>query len=158
MAITQRGLVYMVGQTETRQYNDKTYVSRVLIIEQPSYDPYTGEKRNSNYIKLEATREETCKALDNFPVGTKVDFEFIVRGSLYDKKDGSGKDVFTHVELRSIALASAAPAGGAQAAPAGASTLAQVAAPAAPSAPAAPAPQTPAPAGAQSDYDDSLGF
>lgn len=156
MAITQRGLVYMVGQTETRQYNDKTYVSRVLIVEQPSYDPYTGEKRNSNFIKFEATREETCKALDNFPVGSKVDIEFIVRGTLYDKKDGSGKDVFTHVELRSISLASAAPAGGAQAAPAGASTLAQVAAPAAPSAPAAPA--APAEQAAPSDYDEGLGF
>lgn len=129
MALTQRGIVYKVGATETRQYKDKTFVSRVLVIEQPSYDPYTGEKRNSNFIKLEATKEDTCKALDNFTAGTKVDVEFIVRGTKYDKKDGSGEDVFTHIELRSIALAGAAPAGGAQ-----------------------------APAGDSSDYDDSLGF
>lgn len=155
MALTQRGLVYKVGQTESRQYKDKTYVSRVLIIEQPSYDPYSGDKRNSNFIKLEATREDTCKALDNFSVGTKVDFEFIVRGTKYDKKDGTGEDVFTHIELRSIALASAAPAGGAQA-PAGASPLPQAAptAPAAPAASAAPAGQ----AAPTSDYDEGLGF
>ena len=151
MALTQRGIVYKVGAIETRQYKDKTFVSRVLIIEQPSYDPYTGEKRNSNFIKLEATKDDTCKALDNFTVGTKVDVEFIVRGTKYDKKDGSGEDVFTHIELRSIAVASGAPAG-AQA-PAGANPLPQ-AAPAAPAAPVAPA----APAGDQSDYDDSLGF
>ena len=152
MALTQRGIVYKVGATETRQYKDKTFVSRLLIIEQPSYDPYTGEKRNSNFIKLEATKDDTCKALDNFTVGTKVDIEFIVRGTKYDKKDGSGEDVFTHIELRSIAVASGAPVGATQA-PAGASPLPQ-AAPAAPAASAAPA----APAGDSSDYDDSLGF
>ena len=89
MALTQRGLVDSIGAIETRQVNDKTYVSRSLIIEQPSFDPYTGEKRNSNFIKFEATKQELCDTLNNFPVGSKVEVEFIVRGSKYDKKDGS---------------------------------------------------------------------
>lgn len=154
MALTTKGLVDSVGAIETRQYKDKTFVSRTLIIEQPSFDPYTGEKRNSNFIKFEATKQETCDALNNFPVGTKVEIEFIVRGAKYAKKDGNGSDVFTHLELRNIALASAGV--GAQAtaaAPVSAAapipTTAQASAPAnAPAAPAAPA----------SDFDPDLGF
>ena len=103
--LTQRGLVYSVGQTEYRQYKDKTFVSRCLVIEQPRFDNYTGEKMASNYIKLEAAREDICASLDRFPVGSKVEVEFMVRGSKYTKKDGSGEDVFTHLELRSIELA-----------------------------------------------------
>lgn len=146
MALTQRGLVYSVGTTESRQYQDKTYVSRVLILEQPNYDQYTGEKKNSNYIKLEATKPETCGSLNNYPVGSKVEVEFVVRGSKYAKKDGSGEDVFTHLELRNISLvgtgAPAAPA------PVGASPLP----------PASPAPAAPAAQPAQGDYDPDLGF
>jgi len=143
--LTQKGLVYSVGQTEHRQYKDKTFTSRCLVIEQPRYDNYTGEKLASNYIKFEATREETCASLDGFPVGSKVEVEFIVRGSKYEKKDGSGEDVFTHLELRGIALA-------------GSSPLAQ------PSA-AAPIPRASAPVQAPvqappsaGDYDPELGF
>lgn len=147
--LTQKGLVDFVGATESRQYKDKTYVSRNLIIEQPRFDAYTGEKLGSNYIKLEATREEICSALDRYPVGSKVEVEFIVRGSKYAKKDGSGDDVFTHLELKNITMAGA----GAQApAPSGASPLP----PAAPApAPAAPAQSAPASGG---DYDPELGF
>ena len=149
--LIQRGLIDFIGVTESRQYKDKTFLTRILIIEQPSFDQYTGEKKNSNYIKFEATREETCKSLDSFQVGNKVDVEFVVRGSKYAKKDGSGDDVFTHLELRSISTVAA---GAAQAAPAGAQPLPAAAAPApAPAAtPAAPAAQ------AQKDYDEELGF
>lgn len=154
MALTQKGLVDSIGALETRQVNDKTYVSRALVIEQPSFDPYTGEKRNSNFIKFEATKQELCDALGNFPVGSKVEVEFIVRGSKYDKKDGSGKDVFTRLELRAITLASVST--GAQA-PAGASPI-PAAAPV-PAASPAPAPAPAAPAGAPAgDYDPDLGF
>lgn len=152
MALTTKGLVDSIGAVETRQYKDKTFVSRTIIIEQPSYDPYTGEKRSSNYIKFEATKQETCDSLNNFPVGTKVEVEFIVRGSKYAKKDGSGDDVFTHLELRNITLASASTQ--AQA-PAGASPI-----PAASPAPA-PAPVAAAPAASQApagDFDPDLGF
>lgn len=150
--LTQKGLVDFVGKTETRQYKDKTFVSRVIVLEQPRFDAYTGEKLGSNYIKFEATREETCTSLDNFPVGSKVEVEFIVRGSKYAKKDGTGDDVFTRLELRSIALAGAS---GAASAPAnsGASPI-----PAASPVPAASAP-APAQAGpTQDDYDPDLGF
>lgn len=144
MALTQRGLVFSVGATESRQYKDKTFVSRSLVLEQPSFDQYTGEKRNTNYIKFEATKAETCEALDKFTVGSKVEVEFIVRGSKYAKKDGSGEDVFTRLELRDISfVGNATPS-----APAGATPLP----PAAPAAPAAP--DVPA----QSDYDTELGF
>lgn len=149
--LTQRGLVYFVGATESRQYKDKTFVSRVLILEQPRFDNYTGEKLNSNYIKFEATREETCKMLDNFPKGSKVEVEFVVRGTIYQKKDSTGEDVFVHLEVRNIALASGAPASGL--APAGASPLPSAqptAAPAAPAAAAAPADN--------GEYDPDLGF
>ena len=156
--LTQRGLVYSVGPTESRQYQDKTFVSRVLILEQPRFDNYTGEKLGSNFIKFEATREETCNLLNNFPAGSKVEVEFIVRGTKYNKKDGSGEDVFTHLEVRNVTLASGASA---QAAPAGASPLpaAQPAPiPAARPAPAPAAAPAPAPAGAADDYDSELGF
>ncbi len=144
MALTQRGLVFSVGATESRQYKDKTFVSRSLVLEQPSFDQYTGEKKNSNYIKFEATKAETCEALDKFPVGSKVEVEFIVRGSKYQKKDKSGEDVFTRLELRDISfVGNAAPA-----APAGAAPLP----PAVPATPAAPV------ASVQSDYDAELGF
>lgn len=145
MALTQRGLVYSVGATESRQYQDKTFVSRSLIVEQPVFDQYTGDKRNSNFVKFEATKPETCGALDNYPVGSKVEVEFIVRGSKYAKKDGSGEDVFTRLELRSISFAGTAK----PAAPSGASPL--------PSAAPAPAP-VPQPTPAASDYDSELGF
>ena len=147
MALTQRGIVYKVGNTESRQYKDKTFYSRELILEQPSYDQYTGEKRNSNYISFEATKEDICKALDNFPRGSKVEVEFICRGSLFQKKDNSGEGVFVHLEIRNIA-----PMGttqNSQAAPAGAQPLPS-AQPASAAAPAA------APAG--DDYDSDLGF
>lgn len=150
MALTQKGLVYSVGITETRQYKEKTFVSRALILEQPIFDQYTGEKRNSNYIKFEATRPETCASLDNYPVGGKIEVEFIVRGSKYAKKDGSGEDVFTRLELRNITfVGSAAPS-----APAGATPLPPVA-PAPPAASAAPAAFA---APEQSDFDPDLGF
>jgi hypothetical protein len=149
--LTQKGLVDSVGVTESRQYNNKTFVSRVLIIEQPRFDNYTGEKLGSNYIKFEATREDTCAALDNFPTGSKVEVEFIVRGTKYNKKDGSGEDVFTHLELRSIsgvASTAQAPTSGASPIPAPAPTPAP-----------APAPAAPANSGpAQSNYDPDLGF
>ena len=93
MALTQRGIVYKVGNTESRQYKDKTFVSRELILEQPRFDSFTGEKLSSNYISFEATKEDTCKALDNFPQGSKVEVEFICRGSLFQKKDKHGYDV-----------------------------------------------------------------
>ena len=146
MALTQRGLVFSVGATETRQYKDKTFVSRSLVLEQPSFDQYTGEKKNSNYIKFEATKAETCEALDKFTVGSKVEVEFIVRGSKYAKKDGSGEDVFTRLELRDISfVGNATPS-----APVGAAPLPPTSpAPAAPAAPDVPA---------QSDYDAELGF
>ena len=76
MALTQRGIVYKVGNTESRQYKDKTFVSRELILEQPRFDNFTGEKLGSNYISFEATKEDTCKALDNFPQRSKVEVEF----------------------------------------------------------------------------------
>lgn len=139
--LTQRGLVDFVGATESRQYKDKTFVSRVLIIEQPRFDQYTGEKLGSNYIKFEATKEETCAALGNYPVGTKVDVEFIIRGTKYTKKDGSGDDVFVHLEVRNVA-------------PAGSTQTAQVSG-------AQPIP-TPAsvaaPADNGDDFDSDLGF
>ncbi len=144
MALTQRGLVYSVGATESRQYQDKTFVSRALVLEQPSFDQYTGEKKNSNFIKFEATRPETCEALGNYSVGSKVEVEFIVRGSKYTKKDGSGEDVFTRLELRNISLLS----GSTPSAPAGAAPL--------PS--AAPTKTTVQAAPAQGDYDPDLGF
>lgn len=159
MALTQKGLVDSIGAVETRQYNEKTYVSRSLVIEQPSFDSYTGEKRNSNYIKLEATKQELCDALNNFPVGTKVEVEFIVRGGKYEKKDERGKktgvfDVFNRLELRAIALASAST--GVQA-PAGANPI-PTAAPI-PAASPAPAQATAAPASAPAgDFDPDLGF
>lgn len=146
--LTQKGLVDFVGKTETRQYKDKTFVSRVIVLEQPRFDAYTGEKLGSNYIKFEATREETCTILDNFPVGSKVEVEFIVRGSKYAKKDGSGDDVFTRLELRSITMAGSAPV--AQAPSAGAKPL-----PAAAPAPMQSANQT---GPTQDDYDPDLGF
>ncbi len=146
MALTQRGLVFSVGATESRQYKDKTFVSRSLVLEQPSFDQYTGERKNSNYIKFEATKAETCEALDKFPVGSKVEVEFIVRGSKYLKKDKSGEDVFTKLELRDISFVGNA----ASAAPSSAAPLPPVSpAPAAPAAPDVPA---------QSDYDAELGF
>lgn len=149
--LTQKGLVDFVGATESRQYKDKTYVSRVLIIEQPRFDAYTGEKLGSNYIKFEATREETCSALDKYPVGTKVEVEFIIRGSKYAKKDGSGDDVFTHLEMKDITRINAG--AGSSAPAAGANPL-----PAAAPAPApAPAAQPAAPASG-GDYDPDLGF
>lgn len=152
--LTQKGLVDFVGKTETRQYKDKTFVSRVLVLEQPRFDAYTGEKLGSNYIKFEATREETCTSLDNFPVGSKVEVEFIVRGSKYAKKDGTGDDVFTRLELRSISLAGAS---GVASAPASIGANPIPAATPAP-APAAHAP-APTPAGpTQDDYDPDLGF
>lgn len=150
MALTQLGLVYKVGPIESRQYKDKTFVSRSLIIKQPRFDSFTGEEQTPNYIKFEATREETCKSLDNFPEGTKVEVEFIARGSLYEKKDNTGEDVFTRLEVRNVILASNRPAAGA--APADASPL--PAAPAqAPAAPAAPSKEE-----AGDDYDPDLGF
>lgn len=154
MALQQKGVIDSIGAMESRQYKDRTFVSRTLVLEQPSYDPYTGEKRNSNYLKFEATRDETCKALDNFSVGSVVEVEFIVRGSKYAKKDGSGDDVFTRLELRNIALASGASPSSANS---GAKPI-----------PAASPIQAPAPAPTQSqpqatfqeatDYDDELGF
>lgn len=158
MALTQRGIVYKLGKTQTRDYKDRTFYTREIIIEQPSYDPFTGERRNSNFIKFEATREETCDRLSSFPEGTKVEIEFICRGSLYKRKDGSGEDVFTHLEVRDIALASGAPAGsaprGAGAIPAPAPTPASTPAPAT-ATDAAPAP---APAWTADDFDPDLGF
>ena len=148
--LIQRGLIDFIGATESRLYKDKTYLTRILIIEQPSFDQYTGEKKNSNYIKFEATREETCKSLDSFQVGNKVDVEFVVRGSKYAKKDGTGDDVFTHLELRSINVVAAKDS---QAAPAGAKPL-----PAAAPAPAPAAAPVPQGAQEQKDYDDELGF
>lgn len=148
--LTQKGLVDFVGKTETRQYKDKTFVSRVIVLEQPRFDAYTGEKLGSNYIKFEATREETCTSLDNFPVGSKVEVEFIVRGSKYAKKDGTGDDVFTRLELRSITMAGSAPV--AQTTSAGAKPL-PAAAPV--SAPMQSANQT---GPTQDDYDPDLGF
>lgn len=144
--LIQRGLVDFVGATESRQYKDKTFVTRVLIIEQPRFDQYTGEKLGSNFIKFEATKEETCKALDNFPKGSKVDVEFVARGSKFAKKDGSGDDVFVHLEVRNVTLAGATAAA---ATPAGAQPL--------PAAAPAPAPAV----AAQPDpgeYDSELGF
>ena len=148
--LIQRGLIDFIGVTESRLYKEKTYLTRILIIEQPSFDQYTGEKKNSNYIKFEATREETCKALDSFQVGNKVDVEFVVRGSKYAKKDGTGDDVFTHLELRSI---NAVAAKDSQAAPAGAKPI-----PAAAPAPAPAAAPESQGAQEQKDYDDELGF
>lgn len=147
--LTQKGLVDFVGKTETRQYKDKTFVSRVIVLEQPRFDAYTGEKLGSNYIKFEATREETCTSLDNFPVGSKVEVEFIVRGSKYAKKDGSGEDVFTRLELKGISRDGSAPV---QQQTATASPI--------PTAKPAPAPEpSPVPdeRGAD-DYDADLGF
>lgn len=143
--LSQRGLVYKVGKTQERQYKDKTFFSRELILEQPSYDQYTGEKRNSNYISFEATKEDICKSLDNFPEGSKVEVEFICRGSLFQKKDGSGESVFVHLEIRNIA-----PMGAAQnaPAPAGAKPI-----PSAQPVPAAAPAEEPA-----GDYDPDLGF
>ena len=155
MALTQKGLIDSIGPIVKRDYNDKTFVSREGVLEQPSYDPYTGEKRASNFIKFETTKQELCDALNNFPAGTKVEVEFIIRGSKYEKKKDGVKtgvfDTFNRIELRAIALASA----NAQAqAPAGASPI-----PAAQPAPVptpAPAPTaTDAPAG---DFDPDLGF
>ena len=153
MPLTQRGLVYKIGQTESRQYQDKTFVSRILILEQPSFDQYTGEKKNSNYIKFEATKEETCAALGKFAEGQKVEVEFIVRGSKYTKKDNTGEDVFTHLEIRQISLVAASASA---TAPVGAQPL-PGAAPAPAPAPVAAAPAAAAPAG-QGDYDPDLGF
>lgn len=147
MALTQRGIVYKVGNTESRQYKDKTFVSRELILEQPRFDNFTGEKLSSNYISFEATKEDTCKALDNFPQGSKVEVEFICRGSLFQKKDNSGEGVFVHLEIRNIAPMGATQ--NSQAAPAGAQPL--------PSAQPAPA-AAPAEAPASDDYDSELGF
>lgn len=147
MALTQIGLVYKVGPTESRQYKDKTFVSRTLIIKQPRFDSFTGEEQTPNYIKFEATREETCKSLDNFPEGTKVEVEFIARGSLYEKKDGTGEDVFTRLEVRNVTLASNRPAAGT--APVGASPLPPA---------AAPTPAAPSQEEAGGDYDPDLGF
>lgn len=147
MALTQRGIVYKVGNTESRQYKDKTFVSRELILEQPRFDNFTGEKLSSNYISFEATKEDTCKALDNFPQGSKVEVEFICRGSLFQKKDNGGEGVFVHLEIRNIAPMGATQNN--QAAPAGAQPL--------PSAQPAPA-AAPAEAPAGDDYDSELGF
>lgn len=147
MALTQRGIVYKVGNTESRQYKDKTFVSRELILEQPRFDNFTGEKLSSNYISFEATKEDLCKALDNFPQGSKVEVEFICRGSLFQKKDNGGEGVFVHLEIRNIA-----PMGtthNSQAAPAGAQPI--------PSAQPAPA-AAPAATPAGDDYDSELGF
>ena len=146
--LIQRGLVDYVGPTESRQYKEKTFVSRVLFIEQPRFDQYSGEKLGSNYIKFEATREEICSALDNFPVGSKVDVEFVARGTKYAKKDGSGDDVFLHLEIKNIS-----PAGAAPAAPAGGAKPLSVASSIPAAAPAAP--QAANPGG---DYDPDLGF
>lgn len=144
MALTQRGLVYSIGATQTRQYKDKTFYSRELVIEQPRFDNYTGEKLGSNYVKFEATREDDCRLLDNFHAGDKVEIEFFCRGSLYKKKDGSGEDVFLHLELRGITRVGAATHG----VQSGASSLPAAPTPAGLAAPAAPA----------SDYDSELGF
>lgn len=147
MALIQRGIVYKVGNTESRQYKDKTFVSRELILEQPRFDNFTGEKLSSNYISFEATKEDTCKALDNFPQGSKVEVEFICRGSLFQKKDNGGEGVFVHLEIRNIAPMGATQ--NSQATPAGAQPL--------PSAQPAPA-AAPAEAPAGDDYDSELGF
>ena len=147
MALTQRGIVYKVGNTESRQYKDKTFVSRELILEQPRFDNFTGEKLGSNYISFEATKEDICKALDNYPAGSKVEIEFVCRGSLFQKKDNGGEGVFVHLEIRNIAPMGAMQ--NSQAAPAGAQPL--------PSAQPAPA-AAPAEAPAGDDYDSELGF
>ena len=144
--LTQKGLVDFVGATESRQFKDKTFISRVIIIEQPRFDNYTGDKLSSNYLKLEATRDDICAKLDNFPVGTKVEVEFRIRGSKYAKKDGSGNDVFVHLELRDIVPAgtSVQPSSDAISSPAVISAPAQASAPA------------PIPDGG--DFDAELGF
>ena len=142
-ALSQRGIVYKVGKTEERQYKDKTFYSRELILEQPRFDNFTGEKLGSNYIPFEATKEDACKALDNFSEGSKVEIEFVCRGSIFQKKDGTGEGVFVHLEIRNIS-----PMGATRSteAPAGAQPL--------PSAKSSPA----APAGGNGDYDPDLGF
>ncbi len=160
MALTQKGVVYSIGPTESKQYRDKTYYSRVLILEQPRFDSFTGEKLSSNYIKFEAAREDTCKTLDNFHVGNTVEVEFLAKGAKYSKKDNSGEDVFMHLEIRTIALASS----GTQPVQSGAAPI-PTAAPvqAAPAPAPQPVAQAPAPAAAQpaanpNAYDPDLGF
>lgn len=143
--LLQRGLVDFVGATESRQFKDKTFLSRVLIIEQPRFDNYTGDKLSSNFLKLEATRDDICQKLDKFPVGTKVEVEFRIRGSKYAKKDGTGSDVFVHLELKDITLA-----GASVQQPSGAAPIPTVI----PQAPVV----APVTAPAAGDFDTELGF
>lgn len=145
MALTQKGQVYSIGALETRQYKDKTFYSRTLLLEQPRFDNYSGEKLNSNFIKFEATREDICASLNSLSVGTKVEVEFIVRGTKYAKKDGSGEDVFTHLEIRTVTPLSAKVT---------TASAAPIPTAAKPLPTAAPAPAAPA----ADDYDPDLGF
>jgi hypothetical protein len=99
------GIVDFINATETREYNGKIYYSRALYLDVTSHDPYTGEKSDfEKFTKIEFSGQENCAALDQFKFGDVVTVDFDVYGRKYERKDGTGTDVFNTVHGFGIAI------------------------------------------------------
>lgn len=80
-----KGLLRSCGDTTERTYKDKVFYSRVFIVEQKRFDPYSGEPLGSNYVGFEMSGKEKCDSLDAISLGSVVDVEFVINGIMYTK-------------------------------------------------------------------------
>lgn len=85
-----KGRVYNVGPIETRDYGDKTYYSRELVIDATRFDPYTGGAGKASFPQFTVNGEERCRELDLLSKGEKINITFFLDGVKYDK-DGQEK-------------------------------------------------------------------
>lgn len=84
MAFKTKGVIRHIGDvTEKGKYRFCE-----IVLEQPRFDTFTGEKLPSNFIVLEMSNNKMEEILEKFNEGNIVEVEFVASGVEYVNKAG----------------------------------------------------------------------
>lgn len=76
--------LYKVEQTQIKEFGDKKFYTRELILDASRYDEYTGALR-PNFIQVIVQGEDRCKSIDTINLGSILECSYYIQGSKYEK-------------------------------------------------------------------------
>ena len=108
------GRIYRISPTETKDFNNRTFFERTLILDATRRDQYTGEETFPNFPQFSISGEERCAEISSLKEGDIVTVTFDLRGAKYVDRNSGEEKVYTRAlayKIEPYARKQEAPAG-----------------------------------------------
>lgn len=86
-----RARVYKLEPIIKKEYGDKTFYERDLVVDATRFDPYTGDVGRPNFPVFRINGEDRCREYSVLRKGDLVDVEYYINGVKYEGDNGEEK-------------------------------------------------------------------